>query len=105
MRRIDRTFLAGKLDTRRCSNASVETLQLRIAYGGKKGWKAAKRVAFMSRFFATDRSELRAYFGVGVQKVRNITKRAASSKTTSGALRCPKCGEPWIDCPHPLESP
>lgn len=104
MRRIDRAFLAGKLD-HRYSSASVETLQRRIAYGGRKGQKAAKRVAFMSRFFATDRAELRAHFGVGVPKVRALAERAPLSKMIPDTLRCPHCEEPWIDCPHPLENP
>jgi hypothetical protein len=63
MRRIDRAFVAGKLGPRRAS-ASVETLQRRIAYGGRKGRRAAKRVRAISRHLVTDRDVCQQVFGL-----------------------------------------
>ncbi len=54
---------------------SVETLQRRIAYGGKKGKKAARRVRRASRHWCIDRDTCREYFS-RLPKRRNVLQLA-----------------------------
>lgn len=52
-------------------STSIETLQRRIGYGGKKGHIAARRLRRIDRKYSTDREECRRFFQIADEARRS----------------------------------
>jgi hypothetical protein len=62
---VERGRARRRLRARTLYPLTAETLARRIAYGGRKGAKAAKRLRAWDRCYETDRAALRRFYGIG----------------------------------------